>query len=508
MSRRSFWTFVIIMALIKLVIQFLTSTNYELHRDEMLYFSMGNHLGWGFASTPPFMSFLSFIIIHLFGYHEFFVKLFPALFGAANLALIALFIRELGGGRTALLTGCTGYLVSTAMLRTSSLFMPVIFELFFWMLLIYLLLKLVRSQNPRYWLWIGICFGLAFLNKYSVLFLGLSTLIAMLTSPYRKLILSKYTLWGAFAGLLIMLPNILWQINHNFAVATHMRELYRTQLVNVSAGTFFPEQLMMNFPSILIWATGLIGILVIGKEKEYRIFGINLLILVLLFFAAKGKAYYTLGIYLPMFAFGGYIIEKYLRKYTAFILAFSVTVSIAILPFGLPVLKQEPMKKYSAFFSKYITNLPLRNEDNGYYPIPQDYMDMTGWDELAKLAADAYNGLSPEEKASCTVYANNYGQAGALDFYGKRYGLPTPVSVADSYIFWAPDSLTSRNFIVSDDDLGDIPSLFKTYREVGGINNDCFRENGLKVYLCQDPVPALNKFFSERIRYHKKLYGY
>ena len=100
------------------------------------------------------------------------------------------------------------------------------------------------------------------------------------------------------------------------------------------------------------------------------------------------------------------------------------------------------------------------------------------------------------------------GQAGAFDFYGKRYNLPDPVSVNDSYIFWAPDSITTLNFIVSDNELGDIPRLFKSYREIGVINNDCFREDGLKVYLCQDPTPLLKEFFKKRIKEHKQVYGY
>ncbi|MGA3012845.1 MAG: hypothetical protein ABSD71_02295 [Bacteroidales bacterium] len=166
------------------------------------------------------------------------------------------------------------------------------------------------------------------------------------------------------------------------------------------------------------------------------------------------------------------------------------------------------MKIYCAWFSKYITNAPMRNENYGYYPLPQDFMDMTGWDEMAKIASGAYNELTPAEKESCTVYANNYGQAGAFDFYGKKYGLPTPVCMSDSYIFWAPDSLTTRNFIVSDENLGDIPRLFGKYRLIGQISNDCFRENGLQVYLCQDPTPLLNGFFKKRIREHKEVYGY
>ncbi|HEY5509511.1 MAG TPA: glycosyltransferase family 39 protein [Prolixibacteraceae bacterium] len=512
MSKKSFLILTICFVIIKLLIHFLTSTNYELHRDEMLYFSMGSHLSWGFASTPPMMAFFSFIIKNLFGYHEFFVKLFPALAGASIIVLIALFVRELGGKSFAVFTACLAGIISTSLLRSSSLFMPVIFELFFWTLFLFFLLKLINRQDPKYWICIGISFGLAFLNKYSILFLGLSTLIAILLSNHRKLLLSKYLVYAAVAALFIMLPNIIWQIIHKFPVATHMGELYRTQLNLVSKHTFLGEQIMMNFTAILIWLTGLFVLLFAKAERKFRLFAWLFLLVILLFLVTKGKPYYTLGVYPVMFAFGGYFLEKYLpgklRIISWFIVGYSFLTSLFFLPLGLPVLHQKEMAAYCSFFSQHISPAPMRNEQNGYYPIPQDYMDMTGWEELASMASIAYNSLDSLSKKDCIIYANNYGQAGAMDFYGKKYHLPAPVCVNDSYIFWAPDSLVANNFIVSDNSLGDIPRLFKNYHEVGEIKNSYFRENGLKVYLCQNPTPLLNKFFRKRIRANKEIYGY
>jgi hypothetical protein len=512
MSKKSFWILTFSFVLVKLLLHFLTNTNYELHRDEMLYFSMGSHLSWGFASTPPFMSLLAFIIKNVFGYHAFFVRLFPALFNAATMVLVALTIRQIGGREFAVFTGCFGFIISTAMLRTATLFMPVVFELFFWMLFLFLVLKLIETQNPKFWIWIGVCFGLAFLNKYSILVLGFSTFIAFLMTEHRKLLLSKYLVYSALLCLLIMSPNIIWQIDHKFAVMTHMHELYRTQLAYVPKMVFLSEQLMMNFTAILIWLPGLIMVLFLKAEKKYRIFGLILLIVVFMFLILKGKPYYTLGVYPIMFAFGGYFAEKYLtgrlRILSYSILALSFVVTIFFLPLGLPVLKKAKLEKYCAFFSKHVTSAPMRNENNGYYPIPQDYMDMAGWDELAALASEAYNKLDPDQKKNCVIYANNYGQAGAIDFYGKKYNLPSPIGVNDSYVFWAPDSIKATNFIITDDEPGDIPDLFNDYREIGEINDPCFRENGLKVYLCQNPKPLLYNFLDKRIKEQKEIYGY
>jgi hypothetical protein len=309
-----------------------------------------------------------------------------------------------------------------------------------------------------------------------------------------------------------MMPNIVWQVSHKFPVATHMSELYRIQLVHVSKMTFLLEQIMMNFTSVLIWLIGLIGLLFFKSEKRYRVFAWIYLLVVLLFLFSKGKSYYTLGVYPMLFAFGGYVLEKHLAGKKNFagylVVVYSILSSIYFIPLGLPVLPQEQMGKYCETFSRHISPAPMRNEQNEYYPIPQDYMDMTGWKELAGLASVAYNQLDSLQKKQCIIFANNYGQAGALDFYGKEYNLPSPVSLNDSYLFWAPDSVTATNFIVTDRQLGSIPELFNKYSEVGMIENKYFRENGLKVYLCQDPKPLFGDFFKKKVRENKEKYGY
>lgn len=511
MNKKSFWVLTIGLAIFKLLIHLLTGSNYELHRDEMLYFSMGSHLSWGFASTPPFISFLGFIVKSIFGYHEFAVKLFPALFGSFLVILIALFIKEIGGTLTGIFFGCFAFILSTAMLRSSSLFMPVIFEFFFWTLFLYFVLKLIHRQDPKYWIWIGISFGLAFLNKYSILILAFSTLIAILISEHRKLLFSKYVIYGSLLGLLIISPNLIWQFQHNLAVVVHMKELYRTQLVHVSVGSFLGEQIMMNFSVLLIWMAGLIMLLVVKAEKRYRVFAHIFLLVLFLFLILKGKPYYTLGVYVMMFAFGGYCMEKYLTGNRIWIkqtlIIFAIISTIITLPFGLPILPQKQMEKFCAFHAKYFTAEPMRGEANIFYPLPQDYMDMTGWKETADLVFLAYNQLDSIQKRSCIVFANNYGQASAIEFYGKPYHLPPVVCLNDSYIFWAPDSLTALNTIVTDSRLGDIPRLFNHYIEVGEINNRYFRENGLKVYLCQSPTPILTKYFKDRVKENKEMYG-
>lgn len=243
-SISSFWLITIALVLIKLTVHFLTATTYELHRDEMLYFAQGLHLDFGYISTPPFIGFLAYIAHNIFGYYEFGLKLFPAISGAGSIIIIALFVKELGGKNLALIIAGTGYLVSGAFLRSNSLFQPVSFDQFFWFLSSYLVLKMVNREDPRQWIWIGLIFGLGFLNKYSIIFFGIAILMALLISEHRKLFLSKYLIYGLLIGFIIITPNLIWQYSHNWPFVNHMVQLQQTQLINVTAFDFLIDQII------------------------------------------------------------------------------------------------------------------------------------------------------------------------------------------------------------------------------------------------------------------------
>jgi hypothetical protein len=503
----SYWIIAIVLVLIKLTIHFLTSSNYELHRDEMLYFAQGNHLSFGFISTPPFIGFLAFIAHCIFGYSEFGVKLFPAIAGAASVFIIALFVKELGGKNLALVLAGLGYICSGAFLRSNGLFMPVCFDQFFWLLSSFLVFKMVNRNNPKLWLWIGLVFGLAFLNKYAIIFFVFAIILALLISEQRKFLFSKYLLFGFLIGFLVTIPNILWQYYHNWPVVRHMIELQRTQLINVSSTNFLLDQVIMCFPSIFIWSSGLLMILFLSKEKKFRFIAYSFFIVVSIILLGRGKSYYTLGAYPMLFALGGYTMEKYLQGkliyVNYFVLFLALSISILAAPLELPVASFELVKKYCDPQTGF---LPQRWEDGKIHPIPQDYADMTGWKELTGIVLKAYNQLNNSEKKRCTIYAENYGQAGAIQFYGHNYGLPAPISFCDSYLLWAPDTISNGPFIYINNEVGDMDDFFKNYPEIGHVNNEYFRENGIIVLLCTNPKNQWKDFYAQKVLRLKSIY--
>ncbi len=504
----SFWIITLILAAAKLTVHLLTYSMYELHRDEMLYFAMGDHLSFGYASTPPFVGFLAFIAKSVFGYSEFGIKLLPALAGVASVVLMALMVREMGGKNMALIIAGTGFIAAAAFLRTNSMFQPVSFDQLFWLLSAYLALRLVNTGNLKLWFWIGAVFGLAFLNKYSIVFFAFALVAAILISKHRKLIFTRQFVIGMFIGFLVILPNVVWQYTHNWPVVHHMAELQRTQLVHVNITGFLIEQLMNCSFSTFIWLVGLVALLFFRAEKQYRFLALAFLLTIFVIVLGHGKAYYTLGAYTMMLAAGGYTMEKYFRKKWAVLnyltIAIAIVGSIWVLPMELPVAS---FNKVAKLCDPETGKFPQRWEDGEIHPIPQDYADMTGWKELTEITAKAYNSLDEIQKKTCMIYAENYGLAGAVNFYGHSLGLPKPFSMSDSYLLWAPDSATNGPFIYINNEVGDIDKLFNTFPEVGRVNNPYFRENGVRVFLCTDPKENWKQFYSQKIKEMKSIYN-
>jgi hypothetical protein len=506
-----YWIVAIIFIIAKLCLHFLTNTNYELHRDEMLYFNMADHLSTGYATVPPVIGLLAFIVKSIFGYSVFGIRLIPAILGAASLFIMAKIVRELGGGLLALIIASSAFIFSTGFLLFDTLFTPNVIEQFIWLLTTYFIFRMVSQNNPKLWIWIGILLGLSFLTKYSVLYYILGFFIAMQFSSHRKLFNSRYFYISVAAGLIIIVPNLLWQYNHGWPVIFHLSELKRTQMVNMKYINYFTDIYSLNQASSIIWITGFLSLVFIKNEKKCQFIGVASLIIILLFLVSEGKGYYILGLIPFLFATGGYIMEKYLKGrliHINFIVLFaSLSFSLVALPFGLPVLSFDDLLKYEKKTDHLIIYPFYRWEDGKIHGISQVYSDMTGWNELAGYVGKAYSELSKEEQDSCTIYVeSNYGDAGAINFYGKKFNLPDAVTFLESYVIWAPETIPEGPLIYINNRIGDIKKLFNNVTLIGTVNDKYFRENGLMVFLCTDPAGDIRDVYRKRAGTEKKIY--
>lgn len=508
---KNFWGITLIFVGAKLCFHFFTNTNYELHRDEMLYFNMGEHLSAGYVSVPPMIGFFAWIIKSVFGYSVFGIRFFPAVLGALSIFIMAKTIRDLGGGYLALVMALSAFLFSTVFLLFDTLFTPNVIEQFLWLVIMYLVFRLVVSQNTRIWIWIGVTAGLSLLTKYSIVFLITGFLIAIILSQHRKLLLSRYFIYAICIAFIIFSPNLIWQFSHNWPVMHHMEQLNKTQMTNMRYSFYLADIFTLNSISSLIWIVGIVVLIFVKKERAYQYIGIAALIIILLFMVSGGKGYYMLGLVPFLFVFGAYSMEKFIREKFNWInhtiITLSIIASLLALPYALPVLSFENLSKYSEATGNLIIYPFSRWEDGKSYKTSQVYSDMTGWKELASIVAKAYSQLSNEEQKTCTIFAErNYGYAGAIHFYGKKYQLPDAITFLDNYVLWAPDTIPNGVFIYIYKNMGETVHLFDTVTVTGQVNDPYFRESGLKVFVCTSPKTDIRKTYSQMAMKEKSIY--
>ncbi len=500
------WLIILLFAIAKLLIHFITYDNYELHRDAYLYYAQSEHLAWGYVAVPPTIALVGKAATTLFGNTLFGLRLFPALVGALDVIIIGLAVKELGGRKIALLLASLAFILSPAYLHVNALFQPVAINQFYWLLSAYLILVMVNRNNPKMWIWIGLVFGLAFLNKYSIVFFVAAFAVSLLITSQRTLYLSKYFIVSLIIGLAIILPNLLWQYHHNWPVLMHMAELRETQLVHVKYSDFLFDQILMNAHALFVWTGAIIILLFYTKEKRFRLFGLTYLLILFLLMLGSGKSYYTLGIYPILFVFGAYLTEKYIKRLVLPVTVFLILSMFSGLYFslsfdGIPITTFEKALKKGAF----------RWEDGKYYDLPQDMADMTGWKEIGETVAGIYSGLDQEDRANCAIFCDHYGQAGAVMFYGKKVNIPQPISFNGSFVFWSPDKIETDYMIYvmepknrEDQDL--IARWFETVELKHIIDNPWFREKGTRIYLCYKPTEQTRLRYQSEMKQAKDSY--
>lgn len=496
-------------AFIKLLIHIFTNGNYALHRDEFLYLAQGLNPGWGYIEVPPAIGTIAWLIRFVGVDTTMGIRLFPSLLGSGMVLLVGLMVKEMRGGKIAQILACTAMLVSPAMLRTSWMFQPVIINVFFWTLFGWLLLRYINTERVRYIYFLGIAVGLGFLNKYSVAFYLMAFVPVLLFSRWRVLLGNRHFYISLGIALLIFSPNLIWQWQHNMPVILHMKELQETQLVNVSQVNFLLDQFVLNLPAVFVWIIGAIWLMFGKRAKKYRLFVVHFIFLLLILMVLRGKSYYTIGVYPLLFAAGGVALEAWSRKWFSVVwIGIMLAISLPVLPLSLPLLKGDKLEVFfKSMVDTYHLDFGVRWEDGKVHPIPQDYADMMGWQELAHKVEIAWNDLSEKEKQGCVIYAGNYGEAGAIAWYNRNEELPQVVSFNSSFALWAPYEFKGNTLIYVDWTVDHLKQYFGSVEKVGGIATPLAREYGVGIYVCREPTPDFYIFYELKVYEVKSQFG-
>jgi len=490
-------------AVINVFIHIFFSPNLEYHRDELLYFSLGQHPAFGYATVPPMIGWVAWAIQNIFGYSLFAVRIFPAILSGLMVFLISAMAKELGGSYYSRILAAIGIVASAFGLRTFLLFQPVHIDLILWTLLFYLIIKYINTASGNYLILLGIATGTALLNKYLI---GLLLILFLIIVPFtrHRIIFKNRKFWyGVLAGFIVFLPNLLWQIANGLPVINHLAELKRTQLVNVDRSAFMFEQLLAPAAASILTIAGIIYLFVSKKVLKYRFLGITVISVIITLMLLHGKSYYTQGIFPFLIAAGAVSWESLLKKRWSriFLAMLIIVLTLPLVPIGIPVYKTEKLVNYfSKIGTDYGMDFICRFEDNTIHSLPQDYADMLGWEELTSVTNKAW--LMVPDKKAAFIYCENYGQAGAITVIGKKYGLPEAVCFSESFRYWIPEKfdpdITSMVYI-NDEPGDDVRMVFRKITKIGSIENPDAREFGTSVYLCEEPVSGFNQFWIRRI---------
>ena len=493
------------LALIKFILPYLLQNNvYEPHRDEFLYLAQGYHMAWGFNEIPPLLSVFAWLT-HIFGDGMFWIKFWPNLFGVFTFVATAKIIQTLGGKSFGIFLAFLPFIFGVY-LRLFFLFQPNSPEVFFWTMIAYSVLRYIQTAKNKYVYMLGISIGLGMLSKYSVAFFVVSILAGLLLTRQRKIFLNKHLYYAGGIALLIFLPTILWEYNHHFPIIVHMKELSKTQLQYISPEDFLKDQLLMNIPCAFIWLAGLYFSAFSHNGRKYRAFAWAYVFVIILLIILHGKNYYSLGIYPVLFAFGAYHIERFTEqgsriwRYAFVLLPFLI--GATFIPLALPIAKPPALANLYKVMHSEKTGA-LKWEDLQNHPLPQDFADMLGWEEMTQKMAQAYNTLDSNEKAHTFLFCDNYGEAGAVNYYRYKYNLPEAHSDNGSFLYWMPRYQHIDNLILITDDLEEMEhpfvQWFKSAEVVGSVTNHYAREYGSLIILFKGANEQLNKMFKQKI---------
>ena len=430
----------------KLLLHVFTSVrHYGYFRDELYYLDMARHLDWGYVDSPPLIAVYARIALWMGGSLAA-LRILPALAGTALVAISIFIARELGGGRYAqFLTGlcvllCPGILWSDSLMTMNA------FEPLFWMGCILVVARILRTGESRLWPWFGLLAGLGLENKHSTLFFGFAVAVALLLTRHRREFLKPWV-WVALAlAAALFLPNLIWQIHHHFPTLEDLENV-RREGKNVVLGplAFIKQQIITTHPVLfLVWLSGLIWLL---WEKSWRVLGLIFIAFFAIMELAHGKDYYVFPIYPMVFAAGAVAIERWLAARGTWLRAgVAAVIVLAPLP-TVPLSTWMLSPEHYLAYEQTIGFKPAKEEVNHAGLLPQPIADQFGWPEMARQVADIYNSLPPEERAKTGILTGNYGEAGAIDQFGPKYGLPQAYSRHQNLYFWGPPSEQYENLI-------------------------------------------------------------
>ena len=480
----------LLLGLALFLLHMFTNHQYGFHQDELVALDNANHLDWGFVEYPPLTPFLARIELELFGLSLVGARMFPALAQGLVLVLTGLMTRALGGRRVTQIVAALGAAIAPIALIQGSLIQYVTFDFLWSVLIAYLVIRLLKSEDPRWWIPIGAVIGLGMMTKYTMAFFVAGLVGGILLTDARRYLRSPW-LWGGVAlSLLIFLPNLIWQIQHDFISLEFLSTIHARDVAIGRAEGYIPEQFLFCSNPFMVpfWIAGLLWYFRNEAGKRYRMIGWMYVIPFLIYLFTQGRSYYLAPAYPMLIAAGAVVWQGRIDRSPAQtarrvqrVTWSGIVIGAAIA--GALALPIAPI------------NSPLWHITS---EVHDTFTEQIGWPEMIETVAGIYAELPEEEKAQTGIFTGENDEAAALNLYGPGYGLPTAMSGSDTFWLRGYVNPPPKTLIVVGYSQGELDSVFERCELAGTITNPYGVENDLRdppnIFVCRGlrvPLPEL-----------------
>lgn len=489
-------------ALAKIAVHLFFIGEYDYFRDELYYLACSDRLALGYVDQPPLSILLLKLTRLLLGDALWAIRLPAVLAGGGLVLLTAALARELGGGRFGVALAALAVALAPIYLGLHKFFSMNAFDLLFWAGAFLLVLRVLKTDATALWCALGVLLGLGLLNKHSLLFFGFGLAIGLVATPYRRLLLRPGPYLAGGIALVLFAPNLYWQFANDAPTLEFMTNARLYKNVAFAPLDFLGGVLLEVHPAFApLWIAGLVALLRAKRDPRWRVPGVLFVSLLALFMFTGGKTYYLAAAFPPLFAAGAVVLESLVARAGADpatdgrpgrslrtalrtgIVGWILMAGTVTLPLALPALPIRTYLKYQAWLGIG----PPAHERHHVGAVPQHFADMFGWRELAAGTAAVYDSLAPAERKRVTIVGRNYGFAGAIEFFGRSYGLPRPVSGHNNYFLWGYGDSDLDPVIAAGIEGEDLRKYFKDVRQAAIVSCEfCLPDRReTRIYVCR-----------------------
>lgn len=500
------WT-VVALATAAVLVHLVPDSAYGYFRDELYYLACARRLAWGYVDHPPLSILVLRLVTAAFGDSVLTLRLLPALAHGASVVLGAATARRLGGSGWAQSVTALAVAVAPIYLLFCDFYSMNAYELLAWALALLLVARIIAEGKPRLWLAVGVLFGLGLENKHTMVTLGLALGVGLLLTSERKQLREKWLWLGVLAAIALVVPNLIWQQANGWPSLEFYRQAtLQKNIPTTPLKALLQQALVTNFGALPLTVAGFVFLLRAPAGRALRPLGWTCLVLLALLLASgTSRPDRVAGMYPLLYAAGAVALEARRRKDGAGRWVSAVPwavglVGLGLAPLGISALPPRVPMRYMEHMASLV-----QGERGHRAPLPQWLADRTSWPQIVGQVEQVYDALPAAERASAILYAENYGEAGALEHFGPARGLPRVISNHNSYFHWsARAGVDAPVAIALGADRAALERLFARVERAGETHCElCMTyEDGVPIYVASEPKEPLSALWPRLKNYN------